>query len=115
MDGSHAAMAAQGAAALQVPQRDLLHVLKIEWRKVRESAEASSASRSARCPRPSASTPTAKAHMNDAPATKAAEAASGKAPWPAFQVERRRSPRSVAIRATRGSTRATSTSSRRRP
>jgi hypothetical protein len=40
MDGGLAAMAAQGAATLQVPQRDLLHVLRTEWRKVREAAEA---------------------------------------------------------------------------
>lgn len=40
MDGGLAAMAAQAAAKLQVPQRDLLHELKVEWRKVREAAEA---------------------------------------------------------------------------
>jgi hypothetical protein len=40
MDGALPAMAASAAAKLQVNRRDLLHELRVEWRKARESAEA---------------------------------------------------------------------------
>jgi hypothetical protein len=40
MDGALPVMAAQVAAKLQVNRRDVLHELKVEWRKIREAAEA---------------------------------------------------------------------------
>lgn len=50
MDGGLNAMASEIASTFQLPHRDVLHLLRLEWRKIRDTAEAAARRQAADAP-----------------------------------------------------------------